>query len=157
MTKHRPAVPADSGASLILAIAFVLLVGTISAGLVGLTTSSLGNRNALQVLRNRQYAADAAVELAVTKVRLLTCTPIEDSLIADRFNRVDIRVDWRNACSVIQTDDGTVVAQRNVVFSACEGSSQCDATNTILRAVVNFQQVGGAVTRTVVQSWSVSR
>jgi hypothetical protein len=51
-----------------------------------------------------------------------------------------------------------VVAQRNVVLSACNdvGSSCLDAA-VIIRAQVNFQQVAGVVTKTYVQSWSVNR
>jgi hypothetical protein len=150
-------VPAtDAGASLILAIAFVLVVGMISAGLVGLATSSLANRNTLQVLRNRQYAADAAIELAVTRVLDVSCTAADGSL-ADTFNKIVIRVEWTNSCSVIQSDDGIVVAQRNATFSACEGASTCTVATTVIRAVVNLQPAVGPATRTVVQSWSVDR
>ncbi|MET0460101.1 MAG: hypothetical protein ABW195_12700 [Ilumatobacteraceae bacterium] len=158
MTSHggrRPS--ADSGASLILAIAFVLVVGMISAGLVGLTTSSLSNRNTLQSIRNRQYDADAAIELAIDEARGDTCATAGRNLDVLKLNTVAIRVEWTNVCSVFQTVDGTVVGQRNVVFSACEGESTCNPATSVLRAVVNFRQAGGDVTMTVVQSWSVDR
>jgi hypothetical protein len=153
-----------------MAIAFVLMVGAISAGLVSLAASGLGNRNTLQVLRNRQYAADGAVVQAITAVRLLSCTPTTGSLVDSSVNAISIRVDWVNVCGVVQGGDvgstataagadGTVVAQRNVVFSACVNTgSACLSSAVIIRAVVNFQQAHGAgVTRTYVQTWSVNQ
>lgn len=153
-----------------MAIAFVLLVGAISGGLVSLAASGLANRNTLQVLRNRQYAADAAIEQAIATVRTLTCTSTPTPLVDSSVNGVAIRVDWVNACGVVQGgdreatataagSDGIVVAQRNVVFSACLSTgSPCVPADVIIRASVNFQQAHGAtVTRTFVQTWSVNR
>lgn len=160
----------DSGASLLLAIAFVLMVGAISAGLLGLATSGLNNRSTLQTVRNREYAADGAVEQAIAQVRSLSCAAGNGFLVDASMNRVAIRVEWANACGTIRSGDrsstavasggdGTVVAQRNVVFAACENTgTTCDATKVIIRATVDFQQAaGGAVTKAYVQSWSVNR
>ena len=168
--RARTASTSDAGASLIMAIAFVLMVGAISGGLVSLAASGLGNRGTLQALRNRQYAADAAVVQAITAVRPLACTPTTGSLVDSSVNAISIRVDWENVCGVVQGGDvgstataagadGTVVAQRNVIFSACaDTGSACVPSAVIIRAAVNFQQVhGGDVTRTYVQTWSVNR
>lgn len=151
----------DRGAALILAIAFVVMVGLISGGLAAMVTSSLNNRNALELVRNRQYAADAVVEQAITTVRAQSGTPLAlcstaAGSMVETFNGVAIHVDWRNACGVVQGSDGTVVAQRNVIFSACPNTgSACTEAAVILRAQVNFEQSSGAVTRTYIQSWSV--
>lgn len=160
----------DSGASLILAIGFVMMVGLISAGLLALATSGLNNRTTLQTLRNRQYAADGAIEQAISQVRGLTCLSANGFIVDSSLNGFAIRVDWINACGVVQSgdrgttaaassSDGTVAAQRNVVFSACESTgAACDPTKVIVRATVDFQQAAaGAVTKTYVQSWSVNR
>jgi hypothetical protein len=51
--------------------------------------------------------------------------------------------------------------QRNVIFTACEGTAPCQPANAIVRAQVNFQAKALAgtisITRTWVQSWSVNR
>jgi type II secretory pathway component PulK len=154
----------DSGASLILAIAFVLLVGAIASGLIGLATSSLNNRASLEGVRNRQYAADGAIEQALTVVRAQVGTPLVTCALASNFVLdstlgTPIRVDWQNACGVVQSVEGNVVAQRNVIFAACvDTGAACLDADVIIRAQVNLQQAAsGAVTKTYVQSWSVHR
>jgi hypothetical protein len=154
----------DRGAALILAIAFVMMIGAISAGLAGLITSSSNNRVSLQALRNREYAADGAVEEAVAAVRGLdrsssaSCSTV-DGTSSSTINNLSVRVDWQAACTVVRGTDGIVVAQRNVIFAACEdtGSACLDAA-VILRAQVNFRDdSSGTVAGTFVQSWSVNR
>ena len=151
----------DRGAALILAIAMVVMVGAISGGLVALVTSSLNNRSTLELLRDRQYAADAVVEQAITVVRSQLGTPLAlcgapAGVVVETFNTTAIRVDWRNACGIVRSSDGTVVTQRNVIFSACPSTgSACTEAAVVLRAQVNFEQSTGAVTRTYVQSWSL--
>jgi hypothetical protein len=167
MTRQRPRPQhQDSGATLILAIGFVLMVGAISAGLASLATSSLNNRTTLELVRNREYAADGAIEEAISRVRLaagralaVDCSAGGNFVDLAMLNGIAIRVDWRNACGVVRGSDGTVVAQRNVTFSACENSgAACVDTTVIIRAQVNFQQDStGAVAKTTVQSWSVNR
>jgi hypothetical protein len=154
----------DAGASIILAIAFVVMIGAISAGLAALVTSSLNNRGSLELVRDRQYAADGAIEHAISQVRLepgpslAACASAPDSLV-DTLNGITIRVDWLNACGVVRGSDGTVVAQRNVIFSAClDPGVECPNVDVIVRAQVNFERAAsGAVTNTFVQSWSVNR
>ena len=165
MTKRRTrSQHPDSGAALLLAVGFVVMIGVISAALAGLATSSLNNRNSLELLRNRQYAADGAVETAISQVRASTCGSASGSLVDSTMNSISIRVDWTNVCGVIQSPDGIIVTQRNVIFSAClDTGAQCSdlavpAVPVIIRAQVNFQQASGAsVTKTYVQSWSVNR
>ena len=158
----------DAGASLILAIAFVVMIGSISAGLAGLVTSSLNNRGSLELVRNRQYAADGAIEEAIAQLRfefeagapLAACAAADGFILDDPLVRgIAIRVDWRNECSVVRGSDGTAVVQRNVVFSAClDPGVECPDADVIISAQVNFQQgPSGAVTKTYVQSWSVNR
>jgi hypothetical protein len=153
----------DRGAALFIAIGFVFMVGAIAAGLVSITTSSLNDRAALTVVRNRQYAADGAIEQAITQVRsqggaaLSSCSAAGGNLVTS-INTVAIRVDWRNACTVVRGSDGNPVAQHDVVFSACRNSGvPCSGAAVIVNAQVNFEQAAsGAITKTYVQSWSVN-
>lgn len=154
----------DTGASLILAIGFVVMVGAISAGLASLVTSSLNNRGTLEIVRNRQYAADGAVEEAVAQVRLqggtaLTACASPGGTVVDTLNGIAIRVDWRNVCAVVGSPRGGLVAQRNVTFTACLNTPQpCAEVDVIIRSQVNFEQASdGPVTKTYVQTWSVNR
>lgn len=153
----------DRGASLIIAIGFVVMIGTITAGLSALVTSSMNNRTTLTEVRNRQYAADAAVESAIAIVRGQADQPTScgglhgsSSVVT---NGIDIRVVWASACTPIKTSDGMTVTQRNVIFSSCvDQGATCPDTEVIVRAQVNFQRAAtGTVTRTFVQSWSVNR
>ena len=148
----------DRGSALLLAIGFVVMVGAICAGLAALATSSMNNRATLQLVRNRQYAADGAIEQSIAQVRPLTCASPAGS-IPNTLNGVAIRVDWVNACGVVKSsDNGTVVSQRNVIFSAyCLNpatDANCNFIDVIIRAQVNFQQ---SPSTTFVQSWSVNR
>jgi type II secretory pathway pseudopilin PulG len=154
----------DSGASLILALGFMLVIGLIGGALAMLVTSGLGDRNTLQKLRNTQYAADGAIELAISQVRLLSCAVPSGSipyLDATSLNSIVIRVEWVTDCTgTIQGADGTFLVQRNVTFSACSNALiSCDPGKVIIRALVNFQQqvVDGPVTKTYVLSWSVNQ
>ncbi len=148
----------DSGAALILAIGFVMMIGLISAGLASLATSTLNNRGSLELIRNRQYAADGAIQQAISHVRGLTCSSPAGSIDdTDNLNDIAIRVDWVNACGVVKSSNGTDVNQRNVIFSAfCKNPTdvKCNFADVIIRAQVNFQE---DPPKTYVQSWSVNR
>lgn len=154
----------DRGAALILAIAFVVMIGTIGAGLAGLITSSSNNRVSLQALRNREYSADGAIEEAVAAFRGLgrqtsaSCSATGGNSVST-LNSFAIRVDWTAECSVVRGDGGELFAQRNVIFEACEDlGAACATTAVIVRAQVNFRDdASGSVTDTFVQSWSVNR
>ena len=141
-----------------MAIGFVLMVGSIGAGLAGLATTSLNNRNNLEAVRNREYAADGAIEEAITKVRGYACTPATTYLVDISIVSTGIRVDWSSACPSVAASDGTPYLQRNVIFSACESTvAVCDPTNAIIQAQVNFEPATGTVRKTFIQSWSVKR
>jgi Tfp pilus assembly protein PilX len=154
----------ERGASLVLAIAFLVVIGAIAMATLSLITSGLNNRRTLDDIRDREYGADAAIEYAIAHLRTKTSPTggpgIEDceaGLPASySIDGASYHVDCQNALA--STLDGFM--QRNVIFFACEGTSDCTAENEIIRAQVNFQAIGGGaapvvVTRTWVQSWSV--
>lgn len=169
MSRRRPRVPhQDSGASLILALGFVLMVSLIVGGLVGLATSGLNNRSTLQLVRDRQYAADAGITQAIADARgrpPTACTAVPPSgrdIYLTKLNNVAIRVDWDNSCPLLRgaNSDGSDFPQRNVIFSACINPAtdvKCNVADVIIRAQVNFDPASGAVSKTYVQSWSVNR
>ena len=59
----------DRGASLVIALAVMLALGGILGGLVTFINSSTAVSLGLQATRNRQYAADAAIEQAIRTVQ----------------------------------------------------------------------------------------
>lgn len=163
LSRTRGAQHRDSGSSLVVTIGFVVMIGSIAGGLAGLVTSSMNNRTILAQQRDRQYAADAAIEEAITVVRQIKQSTNEacataPGKLSTSLNNVAIHVDWQNNCTVVRGADGTVVAQRNVIFAAClDNGSLCTEASMIVRAQVNFEQgLGGTVQRTTVQSWSVN-
>jgi hypothetical protein len=156
----RAAHASEQGAALILAIGFVLMIGAISAGLLAFITTSVGHRAPLDSVRNRQYAADAAVEQAIASVRssVPTVGTSCPTLTPAAVNGVSIRVECQDA-RVLVANQGYILEQRNFIFNAClAANSSCNDTNSIVRAQVNFEKSGtGAVTATYIQSWSVNQ
>jgi hypothetical protein len=157
VTTRRPRTHhADSGAALLLALGFVVLVGAIGGGLAGLAATSVHNESTLELVRDREYAADGAIEQAISQVRDNTCSS-PDSSTFDTLNQIAIRVDYRNVCGFVPSADGNIAEQRNVIFSAfcvAPAAARCNTSNVIIRAQVNFQQ---SPVKTYVQSWSVNR
>jgi hypothetical protein len=165
MTRRVPACERERGASLVLAIAFMVVIGGIAMATLAMITSGLHNRETLDKVRDREYGADAAIEFAIANVRTLNSpnggpalqncqTALPASYTVDGRS---YHVDCQNVPAV--TMGGLL--QRNVIFTACEGTTTCAPTNEIIRAQVNYQAIGSAaapivVTQTWVQSWSVS-
>ncbi|HEY7137713.1 MAG TPA: hypothetical protein VIB48_21850 [Acidimicrobiia bacterium] len=150
----------ERGASLILAVAFMVIVGAISASLFSMITSSVNDRTILDGVRNREYAADAGVEFAIAQVRSLPApgdTPCGGPYLRSAVDGVAIRVECSNDFAVTRSG----FQQFNVVFTACaqSGNTACgDATTpVIVRAEINYQRAATQpATRTYVQSWSVN-
>jgi hypothetical protein len=164
VTSRRRRARGERGASLILAIVFMVVVGGVSLVTLSYITNGTNQRRLLEHARNREYAADGTIEQAIARVRGLPApgpavAPCGGPDTHSNFNGYDIQVDCQNAPTL--TTSGLL--QRNVIFTACEvsRSSRCTDSSTIVRAQVNFQTQPGpgqtVVTRTWVQSWSVNR
>jgi Tfp pilus assembly protein PilX len=167
----------ERGAALILAIVFMLVLGTISAAGFSLIASGLHSRVGLDVVRNRQYAADAGVEAAITDARPDVTTWANASYDAAPLDAVQTflnsaqcggpRPKFLNNVSV-QVSCLPAPALHagyfafNVIFTACmSGDAQsgvCPAAKAIVRAQVNFDfdVANRTVKSTYVQSWSVN-
>jgi hypothetical protein len=152
----------ERGAALILAIAFMVVLGSLGAVLIASITSGVKDRAVLDQVRNREYAADGGVESSIARVRGLASPGpgLADCGGPDHYNDLNdvaIRVDCANATTL--TLGGFL--QRNVILTACVDSTPsvaCTDATTIIRAQVNYQAAGTPlrVTRTWIQSWSVS-
>ena len=159
----------ESGAALLLAIAFLVVIAGISGAVMSSVTSGLNNRTALDQVRNRQYAADGAIEAAIADVRARMTsgqaqTPCATALPTHTLEdpAITIQVD----CTFVPQPTRSGYFQRNVIFAAHCASAQppqCpNTTGTIIRAQVNFASDAVldapsiAVSRTYVQSWSVN-
>jgi hypothetical protein len=157
----------ESGASLILAIAFLLVVGGISGAVLSATTSGLKDRAALDAARNREYAADAGIEQSINRVRSLpapvtNCATGATGATFDVwpvFDGVTIRVECAGDPTPILDAQGNIVLQNNVIFTACVSTGQpCTDTNATIRAEINFQSTGAprVASITSVLAWSVN-
>jgi hypothetical protein len=147
-----------------MAIAFVVAIGALSGGLAGLVSSTASRRVPIEANRNRQYAADGAIEDAIGRVRLVAdpavspCVAANPGFYSSTFNKVSIRVDCTNVFGVTSGASGSVVEQRNVVFEACRNIGvRCGtgAATVLTRAQVNYEMAPtGGVASTHVQTWS---
>jgi hypothetical protein len=161
----------DEGASLILILGLVVVVSMIMAGLFGFMTTTVRGRVPLDTARNREYAADAAVEYGIARVRsaidgngaVCALAPYQHNVT----NSAGVTLDPSLAMHVDCTDasgfasaGGFNVLQKNATFAACpDTGAVCNDATVIVRAQVNFQKPLGSpiVVRTFVQSWSVNQ
>jgi hypothetical protein len=162
----------ERGASLILAIAFLVVVGGVSAAALSSVSSGINDRVVLDQARDRQYAADAGIVTAIGMVRnnmtsgsaLTPCIPNTNFTFnsGSSPSGIGIQVSCNYVPNVTQ---GSLFLQRNVVFSAQCATGQgpkCPSGNVVIRAQVNFASPSIAtdqsisVTRTYVQAWSVN-
>jgi hypothetical protein len=161
----------DEGAALLLVLGFVVFMSAITGGLVSYLSTTIKHRVPLDAIRAREYAADGAIEFAIGRVRALPnpgkqncATGTVGGHYSHTLNATDIRVNCRNANTTPVIVDGNPLQQTNIVFTACvETGVDCDDSNVIIQAQVNFQMplvpAGHAVlvSHTYIQSWSVSR
>jgi hypothetical protein len=156
----------EQGVALVLALSFMVLIGLVTTALLSSLMSSVGQRAVLDDLRNKQYAADGAVERSIARVRglaapgagLASCSTGSPETYT--LNSVTIRVD----CTNLPIDafvNGSLYLQRNVLFTSCvSNGSPCTTANTIVRAQVNYEALDAetpTITKTYIQSWTVSR
>lgn len=153
----------DRGAALIVAIAFMVMIGAVAAGLSSMVTSGVANRIALDELRDRQYAADGAVETAVVAMR----SAIDAAAVGCGSARTDrseldgirVRVDSQATCVAVVAADGLPVRRIVGDFHACvDDAAICTPERSIVSARLTFElDARGIVVSTSVTSWSVLR
>jgi hypothetical protein len=152
----------ERGASLILAIAFMVVIGAISAAVISTTSSGIQDRVALDQARDREYAADGAIETTIAQARGLSGACPTPPATPFNLNNVKIHVDCSTA--LVAGSNGLLLSLGDLLFVACVatgsgGGTACtSSTGTdppIINAQVNFQ--GTAPSTTFVQAWSVNR
>jgi Tfp pilus assembly protein PilX len=149
----------ERGAALVLAIAFMVVAGTIAAALLPSINSSLQDRGALDSARNREYDAEAAIDTSIARIRTLASPGVTATGCPEQQtgpNGTQIYVTCTNQRPVGGTGTGGLALQNNVLFTACVGTSSC--TNPIITAQVNYviNPISGTVSSTVLQAWSVN-
>jgi len=163
----------ERGAALILAIAFMVVIGAVSGAVLNALTSGLSSRVALDRARDREYAADGAIQTAIAQIYKLAntshqvpgqpCPPFADLPVNNDGDSVTIHTDCAGAPAVTRE----LYRQLNVIFTTCETKYVpsipplvCPASSIIIRAQINFQATGAGtdlnVQRTWVQAWSVN-
>jgi Tfp pilus assembly protein PilX len=159
---HRVRSRSEQGAALVLAIGVMVVIGMIATTSLALITTSLHARANLDPIRDRQYAADGAVESAIATVRTVAdpgpgLASCGGPYTYPAVNGVAIRVVCANAPTLTTTG----YLQRNVIFTACvDTGAVCTDSTAIVRAQVNYEAASitaPTITRTYVQSWSVNR
>ncbi len=165
MSQERgPRLSGERGASLILAVAFLVVVGAISGAVVSSILSGVHDRVVLDQVRDRQYAADGGIEAGIAAARSNmvngnALTPCSGASTTFTLNSVQVQM----ACLYQPTLTTSHYLQRNVIFTAqCANGPKCPGLNVIIRAQVNFaspsidSDPSIVVSRTYVQSWSVN-
>jgi hypothetical protein len=152
----------ERGTSLILAIVFMVVVGGISSAVLATTTSGVQDRVTLDQARNREYAADAAIEQTIVNARTGSGVCPMPPATPFNLNGVNIHVDCTAAPTVVIGPAGGLLSRNDVSFVACvatgAGYGQAcasPATPPIINAQVHFQGTAPTVT-TFVQAWSVN-
>ena len=171
---EQPGHDDERGAALLLAIGVMIMVGLITAGILSFVTTSVRGRASLDAIRSRQYAADAAVETDVARVRALNTgagTAVCSTTLSGvtrytnyaAVNGVRIRVECANRPTFVWNPTTLELYQlRNVSFIACLQSAAipCPVAQTIVSAQVSYEfnpPSAVTATRAFVQSWSVNQ
>jgi hypothetical protein len=151
----------ERGATLVLAIAFMLVAGAIGAGLTSTVVSGVNDSTTLAIARNREYSAEGAIQNSIAQARGNGGFCLSTNTTWPIFDGFVMRVDCDNAPAVVISPAGNVEAQRDLIFSACvsTGLPCTDANNNVvIRARINYASSGipPQITMTYVQAWSVN-
>ena len=151
----------EEGMVLIFALAFIAFVGVVGVATMSYASTNLKAGVALRPVRGVQYAADAAVEGAINKLRLdstLPCTTTGD------FFRADPPVNGQDIVLNLVDCTSPATLPRDVTFVASCPSvagTACPANRRLLVARVHYERVtdpatGTSDVTTTNLSWSVN-
>jgi hypothetical protein len=151
----------ESGATLILALLFVIVTGVVGVALASLTSTNLTATSSFQTKRGLELAADGAVDAAIQNVRYsgtsytspTQCFPIPGNSFS--LNGATLYVE----CSAGSAPLPSGETGRSVQFVACAvAQSSCPAVDTDLTAQVTFDDysdsgVSATGTSVTIVSW----
>jgi hypothetical protein len=158
----------ESGATLILALVFIIIGSITVYALVGLSDTNLLNTTGYQAIRQVGYAADGVMDAAIQSVRydatagtyLNACPSFPSATGSVVVNGISpgIRVDC-----VGQNTSGLGTAQRLVNLYACPSNvaAPCPAASSIVSAAILISDTDSKGNPAPgyslsIQSWSVS-
>jgi len=141
MTPHR-IVRDEEGATLVLALVFIIIIALVLVPLVTLSGNGLQNTSNLLQEQSLEYRSSGAVEVAIQTVRYTDAAYKGGSCFAGGSPTVQIGQAGPNNppvyvnCSSQPPSDTGVTREINVY--AC-GSTNCSASNYTVWATVDFQ------------------
>jgi len=152
----------EDGATLILVIGFMVMIGFVLAGLSSQLSNSLTTRTGLVRARDREYDADAAIETAITQVRnningANPCSGVNTPSTGPNGVSIQVTCNYKSGGLTLS---GAV--RREATFAACE-SSCGPSSSAIIKAQVSFASLTPpnsspiVVNKTYIESWSVNR
>lgn len=123
----------DSGAVLLLALIFVLVVGLAGGALLTLSGSSLAQTSALGADRSATYAAESAIEVAIAHLREDTALKNTPGYSTDGSAPVacpdtTVSIPGYDSSIIVKCGVGSGTThqfQRQIIFAACTTSSDC--------------------------------
>lgn len=158
----------ESGAILVLALVFMIVIALVLLAVVNLTGSDVSNTSALIDQQSLEYRSSGAMDVAIQTVRYSNTTFTGGSCFSSATgipigsNSPVVYVD----CSTVphaQLSANTGVS-REINFYACETSStSCSSTNYTIWATVDFVDgptcatgsIGACGTSESIKSWLV--
>jgi Tfp pilus assembly protein PilX len=119
----------DSGAVLILALLFVLVVGLVGGALITFAGSSLAQTSSLGTDRSKSYGAESAINVAIDQLRTASHqasnTVGYQAPVSCPTTTVTVpgyAAAFKVMCVIGQA---SLPFQRNIMFAACPSTSNC--------------------------------
>jgi Tfp pilus assembly protein PilX len=143
MTDSR-IIRSEEGATLVLALVFLVIIALVMIPLVTLTGSDLRNTSNLLQEQSIEYRSNGAVEVAIQTVRYTDATYTGGSCFAGGSLNVQIgQAGFNNPpvyvnCSTVAPSPSNTGVTREVNVYAC-GLTNCSASNYTVWATVDFQ------------------
>jgi hypothetical protein len=146
----------EDGATLMLALVFLFVIGLVVISLGSTTSNGILNSTNLEGQRSIEYAADGATSIAVQSVRFVPTTyPTPPSTPTNCLPGTDVVTHGGSAASTDiftsyvvcnqPTDDELSAISRVVDFYTCvipgpppQSPPTCNGTNSVLSAIVTF-------------------
>jgi hypothetical protein len=124
----------EGGQVLVMVLGYLILVGVTIAGLVGLVATHMGSKNQLRLTRGNAYAAPAAAENALAKVRASGACPASATVVAMDAAFVYDGASMQASYTCTSTPNG-IITLRDIVLMACRVPSPAGVCTSATRLV----------------------